>query len=32
MPSSERRTRRALDKVYEALDAHPDGPQTAQVA
>ena len=32
MPSSEGRTRRALDKVYETRDPHSDCPQTAQVA
>ncbi|MFI6907344.1 tyrosine-type recombinase/integrase [Nonomuraea sp. NPDC050394] len=30
MPSSEGRTRRAVDKVYEATDTQPDGPQTAR--
>lgn len=30
MPSSEGRTRRAIDKVYEAAETQRDGPQTAQ--
>ncbi|MFE7324911.1 tyrosine-type recombinase/integrase [Streptomyces sp. NPDC057565] len=30
MPSSEGRTRRAVDSMYEAADSEPDGPQTAQ--
>ncbi|TMR93240.1 site-specific integrase [Nonomuraea basaltis] len=30
MPSSEGRTRRAIDRVYEAIDEQSDGPQTAQ--
>jgi integrase len=30
MPSSEGRTRRAVDTVYEAAECQPDGPQTAQ--
>ncbi|MEV7970492.1 tyrosine-type recombinase/integrase [Sphaerisporangium sp. NPDC088356] len=30
MPSSEGRTRRAVDKIYEAAESQPDGPQTAQ--
>ncbi|WP_327246730.1 hypothetical protein [Streptomyces sp. NBC_01320] len=30
MPSSEGRTRRAMDSMYEAADSEPDGPQTAQ--
>ncbi|GAA2279157.1 hypothetical protein GCM10010149_23580 [Nonomuraea roseoviolacea subsp. roseoviolacea] len=30
MPSSEGRTRRAVDKVYEAAESQSDGPQTAQ--
>ncbi|GAA1005498.1 hypothetical protein Aple_051180 [Acrocarpospora pleiomorpha] len=30
MPSSEGRTRRAVDKVHEATDSKSDGPQTAQ--
>ncbi|MEU7154633.1 integrase [Streptomyces sp. NPDC045456] len=29
MPSSEGRTRRAVDSMYEATDSAPDGPQTA---
>ncbi|MFH8396292.1 tyrosine-type recombinase/integrase [Streptomyces anulatus] len=32
MPSSEGRTRKAVDRMYEAADAPPDGPQTAQDA
>ncbi|MBG0829661.1 site-specific integrase [Planomonospora sp. ID67723] len=30
MPNSERRTRQAVDKVYEATRSRSDGPQTAQ--
>ncbi|MFJ2176447.1 tyrosine-type recombinase/integrase [Streptomyces sp. NPDC087851] len=30
MPSSEGRTRKAVDRMYEAVDSTPDGPQTAQ--
>ncbi|MBT2382105.1 tyrosine recombinase XerC [Streptomyces sp. ISL-11] len=30
MPSSEGRTRKAVDSVYEAADSAPDGPQTAR--
>ena len=30
MPSSEERTRRAVDRLYEASDAAPDGPQATQ--
>ena len=30
MPSSEGRTRRAVDAMYQASDPAPDGPQTAQ--
>ncbi|SFL90599.1 tyrosine-type recombinase/integrase [Streptomyces pini] len=30
MPSSEERTRRAVDSVYEGAVSPPDGPQTAQ--
>ncbi len=30
MPSSEGRTRRAVDALYEAIDSASDGPQTAQ--
>ncbi|AXE77595.1 integrase [Streptomyces atratus] len=30
MPSSEGRTRKAVDSMYEAVDSAPDGPQTAQ--
>ncbi|MEW1720752.1 site-specific integrase [Streptomyces sp. NPDC093109] len=30
MPSSEGRTRKAVDRMYEATESAPDGPQTAQ--
>jgi integrase len=30
MPSSEGRARRAVDRVYETLNQHSDGPGTAQ--
>ncbi|MFE2440957.1 tyrosine-type recombinase/integrase [Streptomyces sp. NPDC059426] len=30
MPSSEGRTRKAVDRLYEAAESTPDGPQTAQ--
>lgn len=32
MPSSEGRTRRPVDRLYEAANPAPDGPQTAQVS
>ncbi|MFD9612118.1 integrase [Streptomyces sp. NPDC059083] len=32
MPSSESRTRKAVDDVYQARGGAPDGPQAAQAA
>ncbi|MFE6699696.1 hypothetical protein [Streptomyces sp. NPDC057718] len=32
LPSSKGRTRQAVDSMYEAADALPDGPQMAQDA